>query len=151
MKGTKMTTNHEHSEDFWDFQHQINDRLLTWSALSVLTGIFMLIGSRWHRGFGLQAITWGLIDAGIAGFGERTAERRRDKPETDPAKEARNLERLLWVNAGLDVLYVLWGLRMVRRGKGKPFQRGGGWGIVVQGVFLFVFDVFHAQRLNERR
>jgi hypothetical protein len=62
--------------------------------------------------------------------------------------EERSLRRLLLINTGLDVLYVVGGAVLaLTLGVGDPTWRGHGWGIVVQGAFLFVFDLFHAQQV----
>ncbi len=79
--------------------------------------------------------------------------RRRAEPDAlSPAvvaKEQRNLQRLLWINTGLDVLYILGGLKLVQtKGAGDARWRGRGWGIVVQGGFLFFFDAFQAMALT---
>ncbi len=135
----------------WDFQDALTCRLLLWSALSITAGgILLLAGDAFWRGFGLQAVVWGAIDAGIALFGRRSAQGRQASappgPETT-AREARNLRRLLWINSGLDVLYVAGGLLLVATlGRSDPFAAGSGWGIVLQGSFLFVFDLLHARR-----
>jgi hypothetical protein len=48
------------------------------------------------------------------------------------------------------VLYVLGGLWLARtKGEDDEFWRGSGWGIVVQGAFLFVFDLIHARQLRD--
>jgi hypothetical protein len=61
------------------------------------------------------------------------------------AREARNLRRILLINTGLDVLYVTGGIALaLTLGADNPFWRGNGWGVVVQGGFLFAFDLFHA-------
>ncbi len=133
----------------WDFQDALSRRLLLWSTLSIVAGAIMLLAgdAPWWRGFGLQAVVWGAIDAGIALFGQRASQKRQASappgPETT-AREARNLRRLLWINTGLDVLYVAGGLLLVStRGQSDPFAAGTGWGIVLQGGFLFVFDLLH--------
>ena len=60
---------------------------------------------------------------------------------------ARNLRRLLWFNAALDVGYMAGGVWLARsKGRDDANWRGQGWGIVVQGAFLFVFDLVHARR-----
>jgi len=53
---------------------------------------------------------------------------------------------LLWINTALDVLYVAGGLILALAfgSRGMDWQ-GHGWGIVVQGAFLFLFDLIHAQ------
>ena len=58
--------------------------------------------------------------------------------------ETRKLRRLLWLNTLLDILYVAGGLGLrAIRGRNEPAWRGHGWGIVVQGGFLFLFDLYH--------
>jgi carboxylesterase len=96
----------------------------------------------------LQAVVWGIIDAGIALLGRRASEKRRLAHLDGPSiveQEAQNLRRLLWINTGLDVLYVAGGFVLIYTiGRGDPFAAGNGWGIVVQGGFLFFFDLLHA-------
>lgn len=139
----------------WQLYNLISKRLLRWSALSVLSGIAaMLLGGTYIlnlpflRGFGIQAIGWGLIDALIAQGGQWLANRRRgerSEAENDE-REARKLRRLLLVNTALDVFYVSGGLILAFTwGARDPNWRGHGWGIVAQGLFLFFFDLFHAQ------
>ncbi|MEP7292887.1 MAG: hypothetical protein ABI835_13980, partial [Chloroflexota bacterium] len=53
--------------------------------------------------------------------------------------EAHTLRRLLEVNTLLDLIYMFGGRSLIRHG-----SRGTGWGIVIQGTFLFLFDLFHA-------
>lgn len=135
----------------WDLQLAISRRLLAWSALSGLTGAGLIVwGSPFWRGFGIQAVAWGLIDAAIALFGRRRMSRRRatlDSPE-QRARESFKLWRLLWLNTGLDVLYIVGGLLLALTfGANDSAARGHGWGIVAQGIFLFFFDLIHARTL----
>jgi hypothetical protein len=125
------------------------------------------LGSPFWRGFGAQAVGWGLVDAAIALLGRWVSQRRRaalTDSGGDPLspdvleRQARNLRRLLWVNTGLDVLYVAGGLALAMAGircSGPSLAgmramavswRGHGWGIVAQGGFLFFFDLIHARR-----
>ncbi len=139
----------------WDFQDVLSRRLLLWSALSIIAGSGLLIfGGPFWRGFGVQALAWGAIDAAIALFGQLSARKRRDAgtggSETFE-REARNLRQLLWVNTGLDVLYVTGGLVLVYTlGAQNPFMAGSGWGVIVQGGFLFLFDLLHALAVPRR-
>lgn len=133
----------------WDFQDTLSRRLLLWSALSVVAGALLLLtGGDFWRGFGVQALAWGAIDAAIALFGQRSAARRRARgPHSAEAlaREAANLRRLLWINTALDVLYVTGGLVLLYTwGAQNPFAAGNGWGIIAQGGFLFFFDLLHA-------
>lgn len=136
--------------DIWQYYKAITRRLLVWSIVSVIAGAVLLaFGALW-QGVGLQAIAWGVIDAGIALVGGWVTRRRR-AGLADPsasevlAREARNLRRILLINTGLDVLYVTSGVALaLTLGADSPFWRGNGWGVVVQGGFLFFFDLFHA-------
>jgi hypothetical protein len=118
-----------------------------------LRALFNPVVESW-RGMGIQFLAWGVIDLMIAGFGAVATRRRRSKltpaelVSTQPRERA-NLAKLLWVNTGLDVLYVIGGLTLAYTlGASNPFWRGGGWGIVIQGGFLFFFDLFHALKLR---
>lgn len=134
----------------WDFQRAVSGRLATWAAVSATIGGFLLLarGERrafWH-GVGVQAIGWAVINFAIALFGQRAGAARERSPGAQLpytlAKESRGLFRLLWINAGLDILYMLGGWSWARRSRDER-GRGHGIGIVIQGAFLFVFDVIH--------
>jgi hypothetical protein len=138
----------------WQFQRAVTNRLMQWSVFSMISGVVMLALTPLLRAVGVQFIAWGAIDAGIALIGNRSAmERMRNDPHAlEPDKldlETRKLGRLLWLNAGLDVLYMLFGTALAR-GKSANL-RGAGWGIIIQGGFLFVFDLFHALTLPPTR
>lgn len=133
----------------WNLQKLILARLLSWSRFSVIAGLGLLHLDSFWQGIGLQAIGWGVIDALIAVIARRSIKAKMVRPEATAyetqQREARNLQRLLWLNTGLDVLYVLGGLWLAyRRGVANPKWRGHGWGIILQGGFLFLFDLYHA-------
>jgi carboxylesterase len=134
----------------WDFRDMLSRRLLLWSALSIAAGALLVAfgASPWWRGFGLQALIWGGIDAAIALFGQRSSWKRQAAGPHGPGAlelEARKLRCLLWINAGLDVLYVTGGAVLLRTlGMQSDFAAGNGWGIIVQAGFLFIFDLLHA-------
>ena len=132
----------------WRFQRSISLRLLAWGLLSMVVGAaFWLSTESYRQGFGLQAALWGLIDILIALFGLRGLEGKLNQP-FDPdlaAKDSERLRKLLWINAGLDILYMAGGLAMATTlGGTDAFALGSGRGIIVQGAFLFVFDLLHA-------
>ncbi len=150
--GRKMANNS--SLNIWDFQARLTRQLLAWAVPSIGLGFaLMAFGGNFWQGFGLQAAVWGLVDAGIAWLGRRSA-RKRQAAAGDSmrvaADEARNLRRLLRVNVFLDVLYVLFGVWLARGpGLTKTFWLGSGWGILVQGGFLLFFDSLHALRVPQ--
>jgi esterase/lipase len=138
--------------NIWRFQTILSRRLLIWSAASVLAGLLLFLPSRgFWQGFGIQALAWGAIDGMIAGFGLWRSRKRlsSDAGADDPKlleAESRKFRRLLWINTGLDLLYVVGGIVLAASlGRGNPLWRGHGWGVVLQGAFLFFFDLIHAQ------
>lgn len=138
--------------NIWKFQILLSKRLLIWAAGSTLAGFTLLVFTTgFWDGFGIQTLAWGAIDGLIAGFGLWMSQRRRRSvPEAnDPQlteNRSRKLKRTLWINTGLDLLYVAGGIVLAATlGRSNPFWRGHGWGIILQGAFLFFFDLIHAQ------
>ncbi|MEO7082717.1 MAG: hypothetical protein ABI442_14280 [Gemmatimonadaceae bacterium] len=119
-------------------------RLLIWAALSVVVGtaVFVLLAVRRLRSpllsqFAVQTAAWGVIIGAIAALSWRGLQLR------DLSGEAR-LERIVWLNAGLDAGYVFSGavLAVAAWSLGKRLGGiGAGIGIVVQGLALFVLDL----------
>jgi hypothetical protein len=133
----------------WQFQRSLLLRLLAWGFSSIALGTWLMRISRFWRGVGSQFIGWGAINTCIALFaGANSSHRMRTHPQAlEPDymdRETRNITQLLWLNTFLDVLYMAGGLGLVFRRTQDRFQRGMGWGIVVQGGFLFFFDLIHA-------
>ena len=120
-------------------------RLLWWGGGSVAVGVAAALGSGSPavRAFGLQTAGWGAIDLAIAGIGAaRSTEVTADK-----------LRKTLWINTGLDVVYVALGAHLMyhrptARGRVTPEQSyGHGAAVVVQGAALLVLDSVHAKRV----
>jgi hypothetical protein len=119
-------------------------RLLLWAALSVLggTGVLLSLAIRRVRSpllthFAIQTTTWGALTAAIAWLGWRAVQLR------DLSGAAR-LERVVWLNVGLDAGYVAAGAVLATSAWLLARRLGGvgaGIGIVVQGLALFVLDL----------
>ena len=141
--------------NIFQFQDKVSNRLLRWSIGSVVVGFLMRFGGKLGKNLGNQFITWGIIDAAIA-VGGQVAKRNRIDHMENPGKtevkreEAHNLSRLLWINAGLDVLYIIGGYLWSKRDNGDGAARGNGLGIIIQGAFLLVFDIFHARNVPDK-
>ena len=142
----------KNTADIWKFQAGLSLRLVIWAAASSAAGLVLIfLATGFWRGFGIQALAWGAADGLIAGLGRWLSGRRR-RSTADPndpkllEAESRKLRRTLWINTGLDLLYIAGGIILASTvGRGSPVWRGHGWGIVVQGVFLWFFDLIHAQ------
>jgi len=99
------------------------------------------------KAFHQMNVGWNLINAGLAGLGYLHALR------ADPAaldlyeslKEHYSLEKTFLFNGGLDVGYMLGGLYLMERArnttKNQDRLRGFGQSILLQGGFLFAFDL----------
>jgi len=143
-------TSAAHAQAVRAFSRTVSIRLLLWSVLSMAGGALLWRwGTPFGRGFGVQSLGWGAVDAVIAGsglVGQRPSRDTLAASESDHA--ACKLRRLLSFNALLDVGYVAGGVWLARtKGRANPGWRGQGWGIVVQGAFLFWFDLAHALRV----
>jgi hypothetical protein len=118
------------------YTQTIMRRLLLWGALSTIGGVLLQFSRKpFWIGVGQQAIGWGVIDALIALFAGRATSR---------SFSGKTLRHVLLFNAALDVLYMLGGFIFART-KGATDDKlcGQGWGIVLQGLFLFKFDFIH--------
>ena len=135
----------------WRFQQRLTGMLLGWAAASIATGLALRRGGdALRRGVGEQFVGWGVVNAIIAIIGRRPPTEANMLVEV--AARQRTLARLLWVNTGLDVLYVLGGWRVMQgRGAADARWRGRGLGIMLQGGFLFFFDLLHALALRRVR
>jgi hypothetical protein len=143
--------------NIWHFSRLVSDRLLRWGLINIILGVVL----QRHRdplwkGIGAQSAGWGLIDALIALIGgismqNKIASLPNPGDEQAQQKEKSSLKMILWINAGLDVLYVLGGAWVARRDKGDGVLRGHGLGIMLQGSFLFVFDFLHALFIEDVR
>ncbi len=142
------------SLDIWSFQGSLTRRLTWWSVFSILSGAWMAWGTEFWRGMGIQFLAWGGIDLAIAFFGAMSTRKRKAKltPEeliSTQLRERANLAKILWINTGLDVLYVAVGIALILTlGVSNALRQGSGWGIIIQGGFLFFFDLFHALKLR---
>lgn len=140
--------------NFWQFQASLSQRLMRWARVNISLGTTLTAQKdRFWRGFGAQCVGWGLINAALAGFGLRNSQRKQadEDAQTDVRQDAarRNLARILWINTGLDVLYMAGGITLAQtKGREDRFWRGTGHGITVQGIFLFWFDLLHALQLT---
>jgi len=102
-------------------------------------------GSQKH--FHQMNIYWNIVNLGLAGSGLYSA------ITADPASfdlaasisEQAKMEKLLLFNAGLDIGYMAAGLWMMERSKNisknPELWEGFGKSVILQGAFLFVFDL----------
>jgi hypothetical protein len=158
MTRTHLPTGRRDAADPWRLARRVGTQLAAWSAFSVVAGGLMawaaatlVVGDAavTLRAVALQFVVWGAIDGAIAAFGERDRRHRLGRGEGgDPAATrafGARLQRLLRLNAGLDVLYVATGIALIVAWRG-PAGLGHGLGVLIQGGFLLAFDAWHGFR-----
>jgi hypothetical protein len=119
-------------------------RLLVWAALSIVAATALAatltvrrIRSPLLQQFAVQMAAWGIVIGAIAAISFRGAALR------DLAGAAR-LERLVWMNVGLDVGYVGIGATLALAAwllTRRMSLVGTGVGIVAQGLALLVLEL----------
>jgi hypothetical protein len=128
-------------------------RLAAWGAACLLLGTLLAATLLVRRGrggespllkhFAIQTAAWGAVDLAFAAAGWRSL-RLRDHAA------AASLERLLWLNLGLDVGYVAVGATLALTAwlLGRRLGPvGAGLGIVLQGLALLALDALFAARI----
>jgi hypothetical protein len=104
------------------------------------------------RYFHKMNVYWNLVNLGIAGAGLIGSRKKKTNTESlaDAVRQHENMKQVLLINVGLDVAYVLGGRYLTERARteltnsnpDKADQlRGYGRSIMVQGGFLFAFDL----------
>ncbi len=128
-------------------------RLLIWGGGSVLAGTLLLALQALQRAagspallrhFAVQTAAWGAIDLALALWARRGLALR-------DFTAARQLDRVLWLNLGLDAGYVGVGVTLVLCGwaLGRRYAPiGAGLGVAVQGAALFLLDLAFVRQLQ---
>jgi hypothetical protein len=125
-------------------------RLVIWGAASILAGTALIAWMRYAsrrspllQHFAMQCIAWGSLEASLA-----LLQVSRLAPR-DLASATR-LDRLLWLNVGLDGGYILVGITLAVAGwrlSRALGAVGAGIGITMQGFALIVIDLALAARI----
>jgi hypothetical protein len=126
-------------------------RVLVWGAASILAGTALLAwlyASRRRspllRHFSLQCAGWGLVQGVVAAV-------LLTRVATRDLSGATRLDRLLWLNIGLDGGYVLAGVMLAVAGWRLARAQGAvgaGLGIAMQGLALGVLDLMFAGQIS---
>jgi hypothetical protein len=139
------------SQNFFRFQHRALGVLWAWGLGSVAVGVSALLSRDQRiRQAGLQAIAWGAIDAALAWFGRRSARAKISRGADDGPQQARRFRTILLINAGLDIGYLAGGAALLRGARGRDERVGMGVGILIQGLFLLIYDSVLAWMVGRR-
>lgn len=135
----------------YEMQITISKRLVKWALLNILAGTILFFSAiELVTGLAIQSLCWGSINAIIALAGlwhGRSRMRGANSGAFDMKKDTDRIgkfARLLWFNFYLDGIYILGGALLALFYTQNDLWLGHGIGIIVQGSFLLVFDLYHA-------
>ena len=129
-------------------------RVALWGGGSVLAGslLLALLAVRGRLGisplvkhFAIQTAAWGAVDLALIALAWRGLALRDHAGATQ-------LERVLWLNIGLDAGYVGVGATLALTAWLLGRRMGGvgaGLGVIVQGAALFVLDVYVVAAISQ--
>jgi hypothetical protein len=122
-------------------------------ANGVVSGIMYFTGPG-DQAFHEMNVMWNTVNLGLAASALISG-MNAEAPETlaEDIEAQHRLEKTLLFNAGLDVGYVMAGLflRQYAETSGEPRYAGWGTSLIVQGSFLFAFDVVLAVLQSRNR
>jgi len=133
--------------------------LLGWAAGNIGVGAYGWATAERDRAryFHQMNLMWNGVNAAIGGLGLTQA--LNEDPEglntVETIEKTRSMQQILLFNAGLDVAYVAAGFWLRERGENRGDARLSGYGdsLLVQGGFLFAFDLvlwgLHQQALAD--
>ena len=118
-----------------------------WAAGNMLVsgiGMSSTKGSTYR--FHQMNVFWNVVNMGIAAGGYFSALPAGDAlPLKETLSEYHRFNNLLLFNAGLDIAYVMAGFYLKEKARNSPKRRdlfkGYGNSVIMQGAFLFLFDV----------
>jgi len=137
--------------EFEDSRQSINSfgmvLLVLWASLNILSGIFgWIFGKGPTRYFFQMNAFWNLVNLGLGLAGLFSAATDLSTLTQGQIISAyHDMQNLYILNAGLDVAYIAIAFLLLERAKyilkWRFLLRGYGFSLIVQGSFLFVFDL----------
>jgi hypothetical protein len=95
---------------------------------------------------------WNIVNLGITAggyFGIRKELNKENWTLSKTVTEQHKIQKILLFNAGLDLAYIATGVYLIERSKNdlenQDRWKGFGQGLILQGGFLFVFDIVQNQ------
>lgn len=135
-----------YAQKSFDLQKKGMIFLGSWATLNILTGTGgYFLSEHDTKYFHQMNAGWNLVNIGIAGFALYGISQTdiTSLSYTQSLGELQNLDKMLLFNAGLDVGYMAAGAWLWERGIRKNSERQVGYGksLILQGGFLFTFDL----------
>jgi hypothetical protein len=124
----------------------------SWALVNIGSGL--ILQGRYQderRHFHTMNVGWNAVNLGLAGLGYFRAKNMQNKPvdEYTYAKHYIGTRQTLLLNSGLDLAYMVAGWGLIERSRRPEKQSnqllGFGQSLILQGAFLFIFDLafFH--------
>lgn len=113
--------------------------LLVWGLLNISSGWYFYRKTELQKKyFWLMSAGWGVVNVILAAATILTIN-LKNITVASPDYAASQIG-ILKFNVFLDLIYILVGAVLAKAGKDGAQKRGFGWAIMLQGVFLLVFD-----------
>ena len=118
----------------------------SWAAANIVQGAISATNTTGSTRYLHQMNAyWNTVNLAIAGLGiwALKMQLRQQITPADLLQEQKTVEKLLLLNSGLDVAYIMTGLYMKEKGLRLQNDRNIGFGnsLVIQGSFLLVLDL----------
>lgn len=131
----------------------------SWAVINIAGGLILQSKAEGEmKYFHQMNAGWNIVNAGISGLSliRSLKEKSQTANFNSSAKKLEGFQRALLFNGGLDVGYIAGGMYLIERSNRElnPDRlRGFGKSIVLQGAFLFVFDLvtyFTSRKFNNQ-
>jgi hypothetical protein len=126
-----------------------------WAVGNIAVGTYGWLESSGEKKYFSQMNTlWNTVNLGLAAYGLLNSKRFVEN-QTEFIKKNQRLEKIFLINAGLDFLYIGTGIYLQNRQDDSMLRKeqfsGYGKSLVLQGAFLFIFDmVMYRLKKNQR-
>jgi len=126
------------------FVKTLSTRLLLWGLTSIIISLILyFFKDSFSSGLRIQFLFWGIINSLISLFGIIKEDKKYNITKDEYDKELKKIRNILKINTFLDILYILVGIIIILFNKSNLYLIGHGSGVIIQGSFLFFFDLFH--------
>lgn len=126
------------------FVKALKIRLLLWGITCIIISLILyFFKDSFSSGLRIQFLFWGIINSFISSSGIIKEDKKYNITKDEYDKELKKIRKILKINTFLDILYILIGIIIILFNKSNLYLIGHGSGVIIQGSFLFLFDLSH--------
>ncbi len=121
--------------------------LAIWASINLFFGILGILKTEnEYKHFSVMNFCWNIVNMMIVIYSFYSFEIKNNITKLEVLKNQHFLEMIFIVNAVLDLMYITFGFYLQEKSKNAKTlllceqNKGFGWGLVLQGSFLLVFD-----------